>query len=162
MSDQKSAGLLMYRFQSGRLEVLLAHSGGPLFVNKWDGHWSVPKGLMEEGEAPLATAIREFEEETGLPAGNGPFIELGVIRQKSGKWVNVWAFAGDWPVGRELCSNTFSMEWPPRLGIHQEFPEIDAVQFFDTDTARYKIVESQRPLLDRLEEILQNGHQPAK
>ena len=155
MADQKSAGLLMYRLRDGRLEVFLVHSGGPLFVNKWDGWWSIPKGLIEEGEEALAAAIREFEEETGLHPGDGPFIDLGVVRQKSGKWVNAWAFQGDWPESRELRSNTFSMEWPPHSGRRQAFPEIDAAQFFDIETARRMIVESQQPLLDRLQAHLE-------
>lgn len=151
---QKSAGLLMYRLRDGQLEVFLVHSGGPLFARKWDGYWSIPKGLIEEGEEPLQAALREFEEETGLHPGQGPFFDLGTVRQKSGKLVQAFAFAGDWPEGRELRSGTFTMEWPPHSGQMREFPEIDAAQFFPIEEARQKIVEAQRPLLDRLQELL--------
>src|SRR5471030_2159819 len=107
-----SAGLLMYRFRSGSLQVLLAHPGGPFFKNKDDGAWTVPKGEVEEGEDLLATAKREFAEETGI-APNGPFIELTPIRQKGGKIVHAWGFEGDCDP-KAVVSNLFKMEWPPK------------------------------------------------
>ena len=111
----------MYRFRSGALEVFLVHPGGPLFRNKDDGHWSIPKGELAEGEPFLETAVREFREETGInPVA--PFLELGSIRQKGGKIVHAWAFEGDWDGSRPICSNTFHLEWPPGSGKVQEYP----------------------------------------
>lgn len=147
---QISAGLLMYRRRNGALELFLVHSGGPLFVHKWDGYWSIPKGVLEENEEPLQTAIREFEEETGLlPAGDN-YIELGTVVQRSGKLVHAWAFEGEWPEGRTLKSNLFSLEWPPNSGRFEKFPEIDDGRFFTPEEARIKINERQIPLIDRL------------
>ena len=148
-----SAGLLMYRMHEGRLEVFLAHPGGPLFKNKDEGHWSIPKGEIESGEDLLAAAIREFEEETGLDP-SGEFTGLGTITQKGGKIVHAWAFAGEWGEARVPQSNTFELEWPPRSGKIQRFPEIDRVGFFSIPDARRKLKEAQHPFLDRLEEAL--------
>ena len=145
-----SAGLLMYRMREGQLEVFLAHPGGPLFNNKDEGHWSIPKGEIESDEELLTAAMREFEEETGLEP-HGDFIELGAIRQKGGKIVYAWAFPGDWDEARPLQSNTFELEWPPRSGKIQRFPEIDRVGFFSIPRARQKLKEAQQPFLDRLE-----------
>ena len=143
----------MYRVRSEQLEVFLAHPGGPLFQNKDDGHWSIPKGEVEPGEQLLAAAIREFREETGIePLAD--FIELGAIRQKGGKTVHAWAFPGDWDDSRPLQSNTFELEWPPRSGIIQRFPEIDRAGFFTMPDARRKLKEAQRPFLDRLKTAL--------
>lgn len=155
MADRRvSAGLLMYRLREGELEVLLVHPGGPWWRGKDLGAWSIPKGKIEKGEAPLDAACREFKEETGL-APTGPFHELGTVRQKSGKRVHAWAFAGDAdPTG--LKSNTFEEEWPPRSGRMQTFHEIDAAEFFDIPAARKKINPGQVPLLDELER-LRNG-----
>ena len=144
-----SAGLLMYRMREGQLEVFLAHPGGPLFKNKDEGHWSIPKGEIESGEDLLAAAIREFEEETGLEP-RGDFIELGAIKQKGGKIVYAWAFAGEWDETRPLQSNTFELEWPPGAGKIQRFPEIDRAGFFSIPQARQKLKEAQHPFLDRL------------
>jgi len=155
MRSRISAGLVMFRRRAGILEVFLAHPGGPLFVNKDDGHWTIPKGEVELDEDLLPTAIREFEEETGLridPASE--FIELGSIQQKGGKIVHAWGVAGDWAESRPLRSNQFEMEWPPRSGRTQSFPEVDRAQFFDLPTARTKVKETQIPLLDRLEAAL--------
>src|SRR5262249_40437510 len=154
-----SAGLLMYRLREGQLEVLLVHPGGPLFKNKDEGYWSIPKGEIEPDEDLLAAAIREFEEETGLEPG-GDFIELGAIVQKGGKIVHAWAFPGDWDASRPLLSNTFELEWPPRSGMLQRFPEIDRVGFFSVPDARQKLKPTQHPLLDRLETALQRKRQP--
>jgi predicted NUDIX family NTP pyrophosphohydrolase len=148
-----SAGLLMYRIRDGQLEVFLVHPGGPLFKNKDAGHWSIPKGEIEPGEDLRAAAIREFEEESGLEP-RGDFIELGTIQQKGGKIVHAWAFAGEWDENRPLQSNTFELEWPPRSGRIQRFPEIDQVGFFSIARARQKLKETQHPFLDRLLEAL--------
>ena len=143
-----SAGLLVYR-RANDLEVLLAHPGGPFFTRKDDGYWSVPKGEIEPGEDLLAAAIREFKEETGVTP-RGEFIELGAIKQKGGKIVHAWAFPGEWDEARPLQSNTFELEWPPRSGKIQRFPEIDRAGFFSIPNARQKLKEAQHPFLDRL------------
>jgi predicted NUDIX family NTP pyrophosphohydrolase len=153
-----SAGLLMYRMREGKLEVFLAHPGGPLFKNKDEGHWSIPKGEIESGEVLLSAAIREFEEETGLEP-RGDFIELGTIAQKGGKIVHAWAFAGEWEEAQLPRSNTFELEWPPRSGKIQRFPEIDRAGFFSIPQAREKLKEAQHPFLDRLQAALKlKGH----
>ena len=149
-----SAGLLMFRTKEG-LEVLLAHPGGPYFVNKDGGAWSIPKGEPEPDEELLVTAQREFEEETGLKP-TGPFIPLKPIQQKGGKIVHAWAFEGDCDPAT-LKSNTFTMEWPPHSGRQQEFPEIDRAEFFDLAMARRKIKAGQESLIDELEASLK-GH----
>lgn len=140
----------MFRRTSPQMEFFLVHAGGPLFKNKWDGYWAIPKGIIEAGEEPLETAIREFEEETGMAPNAEEYIDLGTITQKSGKVVHAWAFEGDWPEGRDLQSNLFSLEWPPKSGNWQKFPEIDDGRFFDLPTALEKINERQRSLLERL------------
>src|ERR1041385_3728553 len=143
-----SAGLVMYRVRDGQIEVLLVHPGGPFWRNKDEGAWSIPKGEIDEGEEPLTAAKREFAEETAVqPAG--PFVELGSIKQKSGKLVHAWAFEGDLDPG-QIKSNTFSMEWPPRSGKMAEFPEIDRAEFFDMEQARKKINPAQIPLIQKL------------
>ena len=124
-----SAGLLMYRIQDGKLQVLLAHPGGPLFKNKDDGAWTIPKGEIESDEDLLEAAKREFEEETGVTP-TGPFIALTPIKQKGGKIVHAWAFKGDCDPDA-IVSNKFTMEWPPKSGRQMEFPEIDHADFFD-------------------------------
>jgi predicted NUDIX family NTP pyrophosphohydrolase len=147
-----SAGLLMYRHTGGVLQVLLAHPGGPFWRNKDDGAWTLPKGEYEAPEEALAAARREFAEETGFEAP-GPFLPLGEVKQKSGKRVAAWAFRGDCDPGT-LCSNSFELEWPPKSGKRQSFPEIDRVQWFTVVEARGKILPAQRELLDRLEAAL--------
>jgi predicted NUDIX family NTP pyrophosphohydrolase len=159
MSQKVSAGLLMYRFSSGILEVYLAHPGGPLFTHKDDGHWSIPKGEPPEGEALMDAAMREFEEETGLKP-HGPFIGLGSIRQKGGKVVHAWAFKGDCDDSQPICSNLFEMEWPPRSGRMQSFPEMDRAQFFTLPEAKQKLRDAQWPLVERLAAILENSAMP--
>jgi predicted NUDIX family NTP pyrophosphohydrolase len=147
-----SAGLLMYRIKDGAIQILLAHPGGPFFVNKDEGEWSIPKGEPNADEDLLVTAQREFEEETGIrPAG--PWLPLEPIKQKGGKIVHAWAFEGDCDP-KAIRSNAFTMEWPPRSGKQQEFPEIDRAEFFDLATARMKIKAGQEGLIDELEEIL--------
>jgi predicted NUDIX family NTP pyrophosphohydrolase len=147
-----SAGLLMYRFTNGPLEVLLVHPGGPFWRRKDAGAWFVPKGELQEGEDPLHAARREFREETGIePAG--PFIALGEVRHKSGKTVIAWALEGDWDTS-QLVSNTFRMEWPPKSGREVEFPEIDRAEFLSLARARQKMHEAESAFLDRLAEHL--------
>jgi len=142
----------MYRRRNGRLEFFLAHPGGPFSRLKDDGHWTIPKGEPDAGEDLLDVAKREFKEETGLES-RGPFIELGSIRQKGGKEVFAWAFEGD--CTGPICSNTFTMEWPPNSGKMCAFPEIDRAEFFPLDEARKKIKETQFPLLERLVKALE-------
>ena len=147
-----SAGLLMYRIKDGAIQVLLAHPGGPFFRNKDEGAWSIPKGEPDGEEDLLATAQREFEEETGVkPAG--PFIPLRAVKQKGGKVVHAWAFQGDCDP-QAIQSNTFTMEWPPKSGQQQEFPEIDRAEFFDLAMARKKIKAGQERLIEELEALL--------
>jgi predicted NUDIX family NTP pyrophosphohydrolase len=147
-----SAGLLMFRVVDGVLEVLLAHPGGPLFAKKDAGAWTVPKGEPDGEDDLLRVAEREFSEETGLVAA-GPFLPLGSIQQKGGKIVHAWAFAGDCDP-RTLRSNSFTLEWPPKSGRQQQFPEIDRAEFFTLAVARRKLRPEQIPLLDRLAEQL--------
>jgi len=149
-----SAGLLMYRIKGGVAEVLLAHPGGPFFRTKDEGSWSIPKGEPAADEELLATAQREFEEETGLQAC-GPFLPLKPIQQKGGKIVHAWAFEGDCDP-TAIRSNTFQMEWPPKSGQQKEFPEIDRAEFFDLVTARKKIKAGQDRFLDELDAILRS------
>lgn len=149
-----SAGLLMYRIRDGVLQVLLAHPGGPLFRNKDEGAWSIPKGEIEPGEDLLDAAQREFEEETGIKP-SGPFVPLASIQQKGGKIVHAWAFEGDCDPA-SIKSNTFTMEWPPRSGQQGEFPEIDRAAFFDLETAKRKIKAAQWGLVTELEMLLRN------
>jgi predicted NUDIX family NTP pyrophosphohydrolase len=149
-----SAGLIMYRGRTehgNSVEILLAHPGGPFWKNKDDGAWTIPKGEVTPGEDLLAAAIREFTEETGLTPAP-PFVPLGEIKQKSGKIVHAWAFRGDCDP-TQIRSNTFELEWPPKSGRKQEFPEIDRAKFYDLAAARQKILVSELPLLDRLAEL---------
>jgi len=143
-----SAGLLMVRMCDGIPEVLLVHPGGPFFAKKDHGAWTIPKGLVDPGEDTLAAACREFREETGFAADAARFVPLGTIRQKGGKTVHGWAFAGDCdPTAIE--SNTFEIEWPPRSGRRQRFPEADRAGFFAREGALAKILEAQRPFVER-------------
>lgn len=151
--DRVSAGLLMYRWRDGHLEVFLAHPGGPIFRNKDFGHWTIPKGEVQAEEQLLDTARREFKEEVGIEP-SGAYLPLGWIRQKGGKIVHAWAFAGDWNEAHAHVCNTFSMEWPPRSGHFQSFPEVDRVGFFKLAKAREKLKDTQHPFLDRLTELL--------
>jgi predicted NUDIX family NTP pyrophosphohydrolase len=147
-----SAGLLMYRKRDGRLEVLLVHPGGPFWKKKDQGAWFVPKGEIEPGEDELAAARREFEEETGLkPAGE--FMPLGTVKHKSGKVVVAWAFEGDCDPS-SLRSNTFTIEWPPRSGKQQEFPEVDRAEFFTAEAAKEKMIPAEFEFLLRLAKAL--------
>jgi predicted NUDIX family NTP pyrophosphohydrolase len=146
-----SAGLLMFRRTKNKVEVLLAHPGGPFHVHKDDGAWTIPKGEAAPGEDLLTRAQIEFEEEVGFrPKSVRDYIELGSIIQKGGKTVHGWAFEGDLPEAFEPKSNLFEMEWPPRSGKMKEFPEVDRAEFFTEAVARQKIKPTQIPFLDRL------------
>jgi predicted NUDIX family NTP pyrophosphohydrolase len=146
-----SAGILMYRGTTRSLEVLLVHPGGPFWRNKDDGAWSIPKGEIDAGEDPEDVARREFMEELGsAPAGS--FRPLGEIRQRGGKRVHAFAARGDLDVS-SVASNTFEIEWPPKSGRTQTFPEVDRAEWFTLPVARTKILKGQLPLLDRLEDL---------
>jgi predicted NUDIX family NTP pyrophosphohydrolase len=146
-----SAGLVLFRERpDGDLEVLLGHMGGPFWARKDEGAWSIPKGELEPGEEPLAAALREFAEELGhAPPPDGEIIELGEIRQKAGKRVIAFALQGDFDP-QAIVPGTFELQWPPRSGRTQSFPEVDRVAWFDLETAAAKIVRGQAELLDRL------------
>jgi predicted NUDIX family NTP pyrophosphohydrolase len=146
--SKKSAGLLLFRETPAGLEVLLVHPGGPFWARKDDGSWSIPKGEFADDEEPLAAAKREFEEEVGDPPA-GDFIRLDPVRQPSGKLVLAWAVRADFDPS-SLKSNTFSMEWPPRSGQQQAFPEVDRAAWFNVESARPKILKGQAPFLDQL------------
>jgi predicted NUDIX family NTP pyrophosphohydrolase len=148
----QSAGLLLFRITAGGLELLLVHPGGPFWSRKDAGAWFLPKGLVEDGEEVLAAAQREFEEETGI-VPKGPWLELGSVKLKSGKTVHAWAFEGDCDPTR-IRSNTFTLEWPPRSGKVQEFPEVDRAAFFTLEGAREKANAAEMPLIERLVERL--------
>jgi predicted NUDIX family NTP pyrophosphohydrolase len=150
--DLHSAGVLLYRFNRQRLEVLLAHPGGPYFENRDDGVWSIPKGLRENNEELLDTARREFEEETGT-AVDGHFIALGTVRLRSGKTVYAWALEKDVDAST-MVSNTFQMEWPRHSGQIREYPEMDMSAWFSLQEARVKITAGQLPFIDRLVEVI--------
>ena len=150
-----SAGLLAFR-RRRELEVLLAHPGGPFWAKKDDGVWTIPKGLVEAGSDLLATAQREFAEETNLPAGGDPFHALAPVRQKSGKLVHAWAFEADLDLAA-FASNTFEMQWPPRSRQRRSLPEIDRIAYFSLPAAMTKIIEYQRPLLRELDAKLASG-----
>ncbi|GEB55214.1 NUDIX domain-containing protein [Streptomyces gardneri] len=154
MSDKRSAGLLVFRHTAGRgVEVLIGHMGGPFWASREREAWSIPKGEYEPDEAPEAAARREFLEELGLPAPEGVWIDLGESRQRNGKLVTVWAVEGDLDPGA-VVPGTFTMEWPPRSGNHQDFPEIDRVGWFIPEEAAPLLVTGQRVFLERLTEHL--------
>jgi predicted NUDIX family NTP pyrophosphohydrolase len=165
MAERMSAGILLYRLMGGpagagqtgpgRLEVLLAHPGGPYFTSRDLGDWTIPKGEPDDSETDLpAVARREFEEETGTGIDAvAPTIELGSIVQKGGKIVHAWAIEGDLDPA-VAHSNEFEAEWPPRSGRRERFPEIDRVAWFDPDEARRRIKPTQAPFIDRLEAAL--------
>ena len=145
---RRSAGIVLYRQTEG-LEVLLVHPGGPFWAKKDLGAWSIPKGEYEDGDDPLASALREFEEETGTRLDPSDPVELGTVVQRGGKRVSAWAVQGDLDP-HSIRSNTFVMEWPPRSGAQREFPEVDRAGWFSIDEARAKLVPAQAELLDRL------------
>jgi len=152
MAAKRSAGILLHRRGAGdAIEVLLVHPGGPFWAKKDAGAWSIPKGEYDDSEDARAAALREYEEEVGAPAPEGELVDLGEVRQRSGKVVSAWALEGDADADA-IRSNNFTMEWPPRSGQTREFPEVDRAGWFGLDEAREKIVPAQAPLLDRLAE----------
>jgi predicted NUDIX family NTP pyrophosphohydrolase len=153
MAARTSAGILLYRRSDGRLELLLAHPGGPFFARRDEGYWTIPKGEVDPDEELLAVARREFEEETGHPSPDDDPIPLGSIVQKGGKTVHGWALEGDLDPSTAF-SNTFEMAWPPGSTERQSFPEIDRVAWFEPAEARRRIKATQIPLIDRLEAAL--------
>ncbi|MGN6257313.1 MAG: NUDIX domain-containing protein [Solirubrobacterales bacterium] len=157
MATQRSAGILLFRRDGGAMEFLLVHPGGPFWAKKDAGAWSIPKGGIEAEEEPRACAIRELEEELGPAPALEPeqLIELGSIKQRAGKVVEAWAAEAEFDPAT-LASNTFTMEWPPRSGKQQEFPEVDRAEWFDLATAREKILPAQAEFLDRLLERLRD------
>jgi predicted NUDIX family NTP pyrophosphohydrolase len=148
---KRSAGVLMFRRGAQGLEVLLVHPGGPFWARKDMGAWSIPKGEYSEGDEPLATAIREFAEETGMRP-QGELRPLGEITQPGRKIVTAFALEGDFDPST-LKSNTFDLEWPPKSGRKATFPEVDRAQWFSLETAREKILSGQREFITRLSEM---------
>jgi predicted NUDIX family NTP pyrophosphohydrolase len=151
-----SAGLLMYRRRNETLDVFLVHPGGPFWSKKDLGAWSIPKGEYRPDEDPLAAAQREFTEETGVQPGQPSFIELAPATQSGGKVIRAWAFEGD-ADPTTIISNTFSMEWPPRSGQQQTFPEVDRAAWFPIEEAKERILKGQIPLLIELHRLLSDG-----
>jgi predicted NUDIX family NTP pyrophosphohydrolase len=150
---KRSAGVLLRRADG---HVLLVHPGGPFWAKKDLGAWSIPKGEYEPGEDPRACALREFEEETGTRLPDDELVDLGAVTQKAGKEVTAWAARGDLDASA-VRSNSFEMEWPPRSGRRQAFPEIDRAEWFAVEQARSRLVSGQAELLDRLVERVMNG-----
>jgi predicted NUDIX family NTP pyrophosphohydrolase len=146
---KRSAGVLLYRVVDGGVEVLIVHMGGPFWTHKNVAAWSIPKGEYADGEQPLDVARREFAEELGSPLPPGELIELGEIKQPSGKIITAWALGADFDATTAV-SNTFALEWPKGSGTMQEFPEVDRAEWYDVDTARTKLVRGQVGFLDRL------------
>ncbi|MFF3874011.1 NUDIX domain-containing protein [Streptomyces sp. NPDC001978] len=151
MTEKRSAGLLLFRHTEDGLEVLLGHMGGPFFARKNAGAWTVPKGEYGPDETAWDAARREFREELGLPPPDGEAVPLGEVKQTGGKIVTVWAVEADLDPGA-VDPGTFRMEWPPRSGKVQEFPELDRVEWFDLDRAADVIIKAQTAFLDRLAE----------
>jgi predicted NUDIX family NTP pyrophosphohydrolase len=152
MTSKRSAALLLFRRTGDRLEVFLAHPGGPFWAHRDHGAWTLPKGEVNDGEEPLAAAVREFREETGIDAV-APFLPLGEVRQKGGKRVVAWAWKGDADATR-ITSNTASMEHPRGSGRVIEFPEIDRCAWFDVEAARRRLNPAQAEFIDRLTALL--------
>ena len=152
---KRSAGILLFRHVTTGLDVLLVHPGGPYWAKKDSGAWSIPKGEYLDGEDPLAAAKREFSEEIGLSV-DGSFIDLGEVKQSGGKTVRAWALEGDLDLTL-VRSNTFSIEWPPRSGLIQEFPEVDSAGWFSISVAQYKLLKGQVEFLTRLTDRLRSS-----
>ena len=148
----KSAGIVLFRFSRDQLEVLLVHPGGPFWARKDAGAWSIPKGEVMEGEHPETAALREFEEETGTSI-SGALLALTPVRQKNNKVVHAWAVNQDLDA-ENIKSNSFEMEWPPKSGRLQKFPEVDKASWFSCSAAREKILPAQSPLIDELETLI--------
>lgn len=148
----RSGGIILYRFNEGRLQLMLVHPGGPFWKNKDEGVWSIPKGIYEESENPLDAAKREFREETGYMV-DGEFIDLGEIKQPSHKIVHVWAMEKDIDT-TNIVSSTFNLEWPRNSGQIKEYPEVDRGQWFEVPEAKKKILRGQQDFIDKLMEKL--------
>ncbi|HEY3254797.1 MAG TPA: NUDIX domain-containing protein [Polyangiaceae bacterium] len=153
MAAKRSAGILLFRRRGAQVEVLLVHPGGPFWSKKDDGAWFIPKGELEEGELPLHAARREFREELGSEPPSGEPLDLGTVKNKSGKLIYAWALEGDFELAA-LKSNTFQLEWPPRSGQMREFPEVDRAAFFSLPDAEPKLHQAELPLLGRLRALL--------
>jgi predicted NUDIX family NTP pyrophosphohydrolase len=156
MAAKRSAGILLYRLEAGEPRLLLVHPGGPYWAKRDLGAWTIPKGEYEEGESARACALREMGEELGAAApalSAEQLLDLGSVRQKSGKVVEAWAAEAEFEPAA-LSSNTFTMEWPPRSGAEREFPEVDRAEWFGLEQARRKILAAQAELIDRLLERL--------
>lgn len=151
---KQSAGILLYRDRGQGIEVLLVHPGGPFWARKDAGAWSIPKGEFLEDEEPFIAAKREFSEELGLPAPDGPTVDLGSVQQSGSKTVFAWAIQSDLDVS-VVVSNMFELEWPPKSGDMKQFPEIDRAGWFTLDVAQTRIVKGQLPLLQKLADALQ-------
>ncbi len=156
MAAARSGGILLYRHRARGTEVLLVHPGGPYWARKDGGAWSIPKGELEAGEDPRDCALREFAEETGTLLPAGELVELGAVKLKSGKVVLGFAIAGDLDAST-VTSNTFELEWPPRSGRKQSFPEIDRAEWFGLQAARAKLNPAQAAFVDRLAALLDEG-----
>lgn len=154
--SKMSAGLLMFRIRGGKLQLFLVHPGGPFWVKKDVGAWSVPKGEVRKDDSLLETAVREFEEEVGFKP-EAEFIDLGEVKQAGGKTVHAWAFESDIDEKIPIMSNTFRMEFPPHSGLIREFPEIDKAGFFDAETAKEKINPAQAEFIERLRSALKSA-----
>ena len=157
MAELVSAGLMMFTLKEGEIKVFLVHPGGPFFSKKDEGYWGIPKGLIEKDEELLDAAKREFKEETGLNP-KGKFIPLDFIIQKGGKKVYAWAFEANDDSPFELECNTFEMEWPPRSGKRQSFPEVDRGEFFNLENAKKKINSAQLEFINRLKKYFSNNN----
>jgi len=153
MAGKRSAGILLFRGRGAQLQVLLVHPGGPFWSKKDEGAWFIPKGEFGDSEAPLEAARREFREELGREPPAGQPLELGTVKNKSGKLIYAWALEGDFD-DATFASNTFSLEWPPRSGKMREFPEVDRAAFFTLVEAESKLHQAELPLLGRLQAAL--------
>ena len=147
---KQSAGILMFKVDGGELRVLLVHPGGPLFTKRDAGWWSIPKGEYTDDEDAVVAAVRELREETGAEIETARLVDLGSVRQKSGKVVSAWGVEADFDV-TTLVSNLFELEWPPRSGVMREYPEVDRGEWFGAQAARAKINSAQAAFIDRLE-----------
>jgi predicted NUDIX family NTP pyrophosphohydrolase len=150
---KRSAGILLHRRGDAGVEVLLVHPGGPFWAKKDLGAWSIPKGEHESDEDGRATALREFAEETGTALEPAELLDLGSVKQRAGKVVEAWAAEGDLDAS-SISSNSFTMQWPPRSGRMQEFPEVDRAAWFSLEEARRRINPAQAAFLDRLTNLL--------
>jgi predicted NUDIX family NTP pyrophosphohydrolase len=153
----QSAGLLLYRHTASQPEFLLVHPGGPYYIKRDTGVWSIPKGLFDADEEALVAAKREFREETGQAPPDGPYLKLTPVRMKGGKTIYAWAAAGDTDINA-ICSNTFSMEYPYKSGRYIEVPEVDRAAWLGFDAAAGKIIPAQLPMLEELRILLEQHH----